>query len=81
MPWLTSSGKRSGEIRMAFEPRRMIHRAADRVPPTRMAFQDRWTAIRAARIMIRDGWMTFRDADSVPGRVQAARMEPGRAPR
>ena len=62
---------------MAFRPRRMIHRAADRVPLMRVAFQDRWTAIRAARTMIRDGWMTFRDADRVP----AARMAPGRASR
>ena len=62
---------------MAFRPRRMIHRAADRGPPMRMAFQDRWTAIRAARTMIRDGWMTFRDADRVP----AAGMAPGRASR
>ena len=66
---------------MAFRPRRMIHRAADRVPPMRMAFQDRWTAIRPARTMIRDGWMTFRDADRVPGRVPAAGMAPRRASR
>jgi len=62
---------------MAFRPRRMIHRAADRVPLMRVAFQGWWTAIRAARTMIRDGWMTFRDADRVP----AARMAPGRASR
>ena len=43
------------EIRMAFRPRRMIHRAADRVPPMRMAIQDQWTAIRPARTIIRDG--------------------------
>ena len=66
---------------MATRPRRMIHRAADRDPPMRMAVQDRRSAIRPARTMIRDGWMTFRDADRVPGRVPAAGMAPGRASR
>ena len=64
---------------MAFRPGRMIHRAVDRVPPMRMAFRDRWTAIRLARTMIRDGWMTFRDADRVPGSVPAVGMALGRA--
>ena len=62
---------------MAFRPRRMIHRAADRVPPMRTAFRDRRSAIRPARTMIRDGWMTFRDA----GRGPAAGMAPGRVSR
>ena len=66
---------------MAFQPRRMIHRAADRVPPMRMAIQDLCTTIRPARTIIRDGWMTFWDADHVPERVPAARMAPGRASR
>ena len=55
----------------------MIRRAADRGPSMRMAFQDRWTAIRLVRTMIRDGWMTFRD----PERVPAAGMAPRRASR
>ena len=38
---------------MAFRPRRMIHHAADRVPPMRMAIQDRRTAIRPARTILR----------------------------
>ena len=59
---------------MAFRARRMIHRAADRGPPMRMAFQDRWTAIGPTRTMIRDGWMTFRDAARVPRRVPAVGM-------
>jgi hypothetical protein len=62
---------------MAFRARRMIDRTADRGPPMRMAFQDRWTAIRPVRTMIRDGWMTFRD----PERVPAAGMPPRRASR
>jgi len=56
---------------MAFPSRRMIHRAADRAPPTRMAFQAGRIAVRPARTMIRDGWMTFRGADRVPERAQA----------
>jgi hypothetical protein len=59
----------------------MIRCVADRVPPVRMAFWDRWTAIRPVRTIVRDGWMTFRDADRVPGRVPAAGMAPGRASR
>ena len=66
---------------MAFRPRRMIHRAADGGPPMRMAFRDRRTAIRPARTMIQDGWMTFRAAVRVPGRIPAAGTASGRAAR
>ena len=46
---------------MTLRAPRMIRRAADGGPRTRMAFQDTWTAIRQARTIIQDRWMTLRD--------------------
>ena len=66
---------------MTFRAPRMIRRAADGSPRVRMAFQDGWTAIRQARIIIQDRWMTLRDAVRVPGRIPAARTASRRAAR
>ena len=81
MPSRSSCGRRSGESRMAFRAPRMICRAADGGPRMRMAFQDAWTAIRQARTIIQDRWMTLRDAARVPGRIPAARTAFRRAAR
>ena len=81
MPSRSSCGRRSGETRMAFRPPRMIRRAADGGPRMRMAFQDAWTAIRQARTIIQDRWMTLRTAVRVPGRIPAARTASRRAAR
>jgi hypothetical protein len=60
---------------------RMIRRAADGGPRMRMAVQDARTAIRLARTMIQDRWMTLRTAVRVPGRAPATRTASGRAAR
>jgi len=52
----------------------MIHCAVDGGGPRlRMTVQDPWTAIRRARTIIQDRWMTLQDADRVLGRHPAAR--------
>jgi len=51
----------------------MIRHTADGGPRMRMAVQDAWTAIRQARTIIPDWWMTLRDAVRVPGCIPAAR--------
>jgi hypothetical protein len=60
---------------------RIIRRAADGGPQTRMAVQDARTAIRPARTMIQDRWMTARTAVRGPGRAPAARIVSWRAAR
>ena len=66
---------------MAFPLPRMIRRTADGGPRMLMAVQDARTAIRPARTIIQDRWMTPRTAVRVPGRTLAARTASRRAAR
>ena len=66
---------------MRSRPPRMIRRAADDDPRMRIAVPDGWTAVRLARTIIQDRWMTFWTAVRVPGRAPAARVASWRAAR
>ena len=66
---------------MAFRPPRMIRRIVVGGPRVRMAVRDARTAIRLARTIIQDRWMTLRTAVRVPGRTLAARTASRRAAR
>ena len=81
MPSRTSCGRRSGETGMAFPLPRMIRRIVDGGPRMRMAVRDARTAIRPARTIIQDRWMTLRTAVRGPGRTLAARTASRRAAR
>jgi hypothetical protein len=66
---------------MAFPLPRMIRRIVDGGPRVRMAVRDARTAIRLARTVIQDRWMTLWTAVRVPGRILAARAASRRAAR
>ncbi len=66
---------------MAFRPPRTIRRIVAGGPRVRMAARDARTAIRLARTIIQDRWMTPRSAVRVPERILAARTVSRRAAR
>ena len=66
---------------MAFPLPRMIRRIVDGGPRMLMTVRDAQTAIRPARTIIQDRWMTLRTAVCRPGRTLAARTASWRAAR
>jgi hypothetical protein len=66
---------------MAFPLPRMIRRIVDGGPRMLMAVRDARTAIRPARTIIQDRWMTLRTVVRGPGRTLAARAASRRAAR